>query len=300
MISKIAEEIDLRRVDSHWVITYTAMAGPCEILVRAKNESEAGKMASLAFHETRRIERKFSRYRDDNIIYDINNSKGRAIKVDPELARLLDYSDQCFKLSEGLFDITSGILRKAWVFKGDEIIPDLDLIESLLKRVGWDKVKWDGEYLRLRPDMEIDLGSIGKEYAVDIVAELLYGKAKASLMVNFGGDIRAIMSENDDIPWVVGIENPEKENTAVGQINLLNGGIATSGDLRRFCIVEGKRLGHILNPKTGWPVDNAPRSVTVLGDYCTEAGLLSTLAILRGEGAEKFLSEQNGQYHLIN
>jgi len=275
------------------------MASPCDILVRCENESDAGHLASLAFTETRRIERKFSRYRDDNIVYAINNSKGTPIEADRELARLLDYADQCYRLSDGLFDITSGVLRKAWKFDGSEFKPDEDLIESLLEIVGWNKVDWDGTYLRLMPGMEIDFGGIGKEYAVDIVADILFRDSGFPLMVNFGGDIRGVTSAEQPIPWIVGIEDPKQEKSAIGQIDLTYGGIATSGDLRRFCLVDGNRMGHILNPLTGWPVAGAPRSITVVGNFCVEAGFLATLAMLQGPRAEEFLKEQDASAHCI-
>jgi len=299
MISKVRRDCAIHWAGTHWIARYSAMAGPCEILIRCKSKSEADKLASLAFIETKRIERKFSRYRNDNIIYQINNSNGKSIKADEELARLLDYADQCYKLSNGLFDITSGILRKAWEFKGEAFNPDTELIESLLDNIGWDKVDWNGTALRLLPGMEIDLGGIGKEYAVDMVAEMLFRESGSSLMVNFGGDIRGITSESTPEPWTVGIEDPEIEGGAVGQIELINGGIATSGDLRRYCYVNNVRMGHILNPITGWPVQDAPRSVTVIGNYSVEAGILATLAMLHGSDAERFLKEQNVPGHCI-
>lgn len=292
MTSKIELEYKIRRAESHWAITYSAMASPCTILVRAKNRSEAKHLASLSFMETRRIERKFSRYRDDNIVHAINHSNGTPVQVDDELARLLDYAQQCYRLSDGLFDITSGVLRRAWTFDGSRVSPDAPLIESLRGLVGWDKVLWDGKSLHLRPGMEIDFGGIGKEYAVDRVAEMLGRASNVSLMVNFGGDIRAITSGSEQDPWVVGIEDPEANGLAVGEIKLSNGGVATSGDARRYCLVDDARMGHILNPLTGWPVAGAPRSVTVLGGYCVEAGFLASLAMLQGPDAEEFLKIQ--------
>ncbi|MFH2035956.1 MAG: FAD:protein FMN transferase [Candidatus Zixiibacteriota bacterium] len=299
MTFKTKLEYMVHRVDSHWVITYSAMAGPCEILVRCKERSEVDNLASLALSETRRIENKFSRYRDDNIVYIINNGNGAPVEVDEEMAGLLNYAGQCYQLSDGLFDITSGVLRKAWKFDGSHITPDAKLIESFRTRIGWDKVNWDGGRIRLKPGMEIDLGGIGKEYAVDKVAEMLFQHSSVSLMVNFGGDIRAITADETPIPWIIGIEDPERENGAIGQIDLANGGVATSGDVRRFCYVNDIRMGHILNPRTGWPVVGAPRSATVLGTYCMEAGLLATLAMLNGAKAEEFLKEQKVTYHCI-
>ena len=299
MISKQATRFELRKADSYWTIAYEAMASPCEILVRCNNESEAEELASLACLETERIEQKFSRYRDNNLVYAINHSNGKAIPVDEEMSQLLDYAGKCYDLSDGLFDITSGVLRKAWIFKGEEVNPDRKLISSLLKLVGWEKVKFSGEKIQLLPGMEIDFGGIGKEYAVDKVTQLLFETMHRPLMVNFGGDIRAIHAGGDDKPWEVGIEDPGSEESAVGMIQLSNGAVTTSGDSRRYCYVKGKRLGHILNPKTGWPVTDSPRSVTVIADYCMEAGLISTLGMLQGGEAETFLAAQGVTYHCI-
>ena len=299
MISDSGDTYQIVKHDSHWLITFKSMASPCEIFIRCSNKSEAEQLASLAFTETKRIEKTYSRYRDDNIIYAINNSNGASIEIDEELERLLNYAGQCYNLSDGLFDITSGVLRKAWRFDGNEFTPDKKLIESLLEIVGWDKVELNGNSFRMKPGMQIDLGGIGKEYAVDRVAEMLFERSGRPLLVNFGGDMRAITSEKEPVPWIIGIENPEKAKTAVGEIKLTNGGVATSGDLFRFCIVDGVRMGHILNPKTGWPVSRAPRNVTVLGSYCVEAGFLATLAILQGSQAEQFLKSQDAIGHCI-
>jgi len=299
MTSNSEETYRLYKDRTHWTVTFQAMASPCEIFIQCNNESEANQLASLAFGQTRRIETTYSRYRDDNIIHKINNSDGKAIEVDSELARMLDYAAQCHELSDGLFDITSGILRKAWRFDGKDYHPDKKLIKSLLDRVGWDKVEWDGKKIKMLPGMQIDLGGIGKEYAVDRVAELLFEKSGSTLMVNYGGDIRGMTKDNEPEPWIIGIEDPNKSRTAVGEIRLTNGGVATSGDLHRYCMVKGKRLGHILNPKTGWPAKDAPRSVTVMGNYCVEAGFLSTLAILQGENAKPFLDSLEIPAHCV-
>jgi thiamine biosynthesis lipoprotein len=275
------------------------MASPCEILVRIGDAGGANELASLASAETYRIEHKFSRYRDDNIIHAINNSDGVAVAVDEETARLLHYAGQCYQLSEGRFDITSGILRRAWTFDGTEVTPDPDLIASLLESVGWHQVRFDGHSVRMAPGMEIDLGGIGKEYAADRVAALVAQAAGADVLVNFGGDVRAIHRGAARRPWGVGIEAPEHSDGAVGRIEIVDGGVATSGDARRFCIVDGVRFGHILDPRTGWPVAGAPRSATVIADNCTAAGFLSTMAMLHGPDAEAFLDAQDVTHHCI-
>jgi thiamine biosynthesis lipoprotein len=148
--------------------------------------------------------------------------------------------------------------------------------------------------------MEIDFGGIGKEYAVDRAAGLIAERSETAVLVNFGGDLFASGPRRDGRPWSVGIEDAEHPEGALRvRIELERGGIATSGDARRFVRVRGRRLGHILDPRTGWPVADAPRSITVLAASCVEAGTLSTLAYLRGSDAAAFLAEQ-GVAHWID
>lgn len=284
------------RDDGIWKASFEAFASPCEVLFCCGSDSEAHQLTDLALAEALRIEKTFSRYRDDNLIYRINTAAGQPVEVDSEMTGLLDYAAQCFQLSDGRFDITSGVLRRGWKFDGQPWTPDQQKINQLLEIVGWDKVSWTAPVLTLRPGMEIDLGGLGKEYAVDRVAHLAHEASQQSLMVNFGGDIRALSTPDKARPWVIGIEDPSHRLTAVGQIELRNGGVATSGDVHRYCLVNGIRYCHILDPRTGWPVKGAPRTVTVISDHCTDAGLLATLAMLHGPEAEAFLSAQDVRF----
>jgi thiamine biosynthesis lipoprotein len=146
--------------------------------------------------------------------------------------------------------------------------------------------------------MELDFGGIGKEYAVDTAYGILAARCSAPFLVNFGGDLRT----NKPPPqgaWQVGIERPDADRAAAMVLELERGALATSGDSRRFLLKDGVRYGHVLNPRTGWPVPEAPRSVTVAASSCTEAGLLSTLALLHGARAQAFLEEQGARYWLL-
>jgi thiamine biosynthesis lipoprotein len=147
------------------------------------------------------------------------------------------------------------------------------------------------------PGMEIDLGGIGKEFAVDRAASLLRDKTNASCLVDFGGDLVATKKPACREAWKVGIESvTETDSTADAILNLQVGGLATSGDARRFLLKDGVRYSHILDPKTGWPIPDAARSITVAADTCTQAGMLSTLAMLKGAQAEVFLDAQEQRY----
>ncbi len=287
----------LFRTGTHWVASFRAMASPCEVLIACEKATDAEKLALLAYVETTRIERKFSRYRDDSVVAQINRGNGQPVAIDDETFQLLTYAGECHALTDGLFDITSGILRRAWTFDGREVKPNQELIDRLLELVGWEKVELTTSAITLLPGMQIDLGGVGKEYAVDRVASLLYTVLPVPLLVNFGGDLRAICPPMINHRWDIGVEATDQPNRPVGLIDLSHGGVATSGVSYRYCFVKGKRLGHILNPLTGWPVENAPKSVTVLADTCTEAGLLTTTAMLHGEGAEEFLKAQGVAFH---
>jgi len=118
--------------------------------------------------------------------------------------------------------------------------------------------------------------------------------------VNFGGDLYVSGVRSRARMWAVGIDDPARTGTgALYKLEVPFGGVATSGDARRFVLYRGKRLGHILNPQTGWPVENAPQSVTVVGRTCVEAGTLSTLAYLKGSGARAFLEEAGVQFWIV-
>lgn len=272
------------------------MGSPCEVLTRAHDESLARELIDIAASEAWRIEDKFSRYLPDSVTARINKSNGESIEVDDETAGLLEFAESLFQMSDGRFDITSGVLREAWVFDGGDKVPDDKLVQSILINVGWKKVSWDRPDLTLPSGMQIDFGGIGKEYAVDRAAALVIEKGATPTLLNFGGDVIATGSAAGSEGWKVGIEATETSDGNAGHvIRLSQGALATSGDARRFILNSGIRYGHILDPKTGWPTRNAPRSVTVAAGTCTEAGMLATLAMLNGANAENFLLTQNVQ-----
>lgn len=289
----------LRQADGYFIGSFEAMGGPCEILVDTDDGELAGALLKTAAWEAWRIEQKFSRYRKDNIVRQINAGSGKTVKVDEETARLLDFAGECHELSGGMFDVTSGVLRRAWKFDGSNRLPEPEVVQSLLPLVGWHKVVWEKPLITLPTGMEIDLGGIGKEYAVDRTLLLARGENDSAILINFGGDIYTGGVRENGLPWSVGVEGLSGENGTGRLLKISKGGLATSGDSRRFLLKDGKRYSHVLNPKSGWPVEDAPRSVTVTDDTCTKAGILATLALLHGPEAEEFLEEQSVRYWCV-
>ncbi len=271
---------------------FHAMATPCEVRL----ETADGKLAERVFEavetETRRIEQKFSRYRAASVVGRINAAAGSAVEVDTETAMLLDFADQCHALSEGLFDITSGVLRRIWRFDGSDRIPDKAQIAAILPLIGWGKVTWQPPFVTLGDGMEIDFGGLAKEYAVDRAVALAGQITGLPTLVNFGGDLRVSGPRGDGSRWKVAIESVDRSGAMEGMLELSHGALATSGDARRYLLKNGIRYGHILNPKSGRPVERAPRSVTVAAATCIEAGMTATMAILQGRHAERFLKRE--------
>lgn len=272
-------------------VTFNAMASSCEVIFDGIEPTKIKHLADIISQEVWRIEDKYSRYNPNSACSKINNSKGITTVIDEETFALLTFADQCYQLSDGLFDITSGVLRKVWHFNGSDHVPSKKAVKSILPLVGWQRVKFSADSITLAKGMEIDLGGIGKEYAVDKVGTLISANTNCPALINFGGDLLATKTRTDGQPWRVGIEHPAFANQATTVISFFKGGIATSGDAKRFLIKDGKRYGHILNVKNGWPIEQAPRSVTVASENCLNAGIIATLAMLQGKDAESFLTD---------
>ena len=271
------------------------MGSPCELVCETPRRADAVELADLVARESWRVDDKFSRYRADNIVHAINTAGGRPVDVDDETVGLLNFAATLYQLSNRRFDITSGVLRRAWVFDGSDQLPEQSQLSALLGRIGWQRVTWHPPTLTVPDGMEIDLGGIGKEYAVDCCIARLREASSVPCLINFGGDLATTGPARQRRRWKVGIEG-DSFDSPDRFIDLKEGALATSGDARRFILKDGIRYGHILDPLTGWPVRDAPHSVTVAAATCTEAGMTSTLAMLRGPDAEAFLDAQDALY----
>ena len=280
------------------------MASPCEIHLAGVSQADAERLSGELIAEIRRIESKYSRYRSDSLLSQINHAAGRAnaaVEVDDETAHLLNFAASLFELSGGLFDVTSGVLRRAWDFKSTRL-PTQQQLDDLLPLIGWQHVAWDGKRVALtRAGMELDFGGFGKEYAVDRAATLLAASGVKHGLVNLGGDVRAIGPQKNGAAWQIGIRDPRaprsEPQACFASLPLTQGAIATSGDYERFVEFDGKRYCHILNPKTGWPVSYW-RSVSVLGTASVLCGALATIAMLKGAAAVDFLDTEGVSYLL--
>jgi FAD:protein FMN transferase len=279
---------------------FAAMASPCSIRIETRDERAATKAAKAAIAEVQRIEAKYSRYRSDSMVSKINQAAGgTAVPVDDETASLLHFATQLWRMSDGLFDATSGVLRQAWDFKKAQL-PAPEQLQQSLHSIGWNEVQLSGKTCHLpRAGMELDFGGFGKEYAVDRAAGILQQQGVQHALVNLGGDIFALgchgLPDKAGQAWKVEVQHPRKANASLAGIDVFGGGMATSGDYERFFELDGKRYCHVLDPRTGWPVTHW-QSITVLAPNTTMAGALTTVAMLKGAQGLPWLQSQNVKY----
>lgn len=278
---------------------FAAMASPCELWCEAEDWPTVQAAFSWAHAEVQRIERKFSRFNPQSELSQINAQAGRDQILDAETSALIELAHQAWLLSQGDFDVTVLPLMRLWKFDTQSPPPSARQIKQALALCGWHRVEWRAPNLRLPPGFCLDLGGLVKEYAVDKIALGLKQRLPGrGLLVNFGGDLHAPTAPQR--PWQVAIEAVKPDQT-MSLLSLTQGAMTTSGNSKRFILnSKGERLGHIIHPKTGKPVKNGPASVTVIAQTATQAGLLSTLAMLLPKQHSKILLDAQGVQSFLN
>lgn len=283
---------------------FSVMGCPCEIQLYCDNNRHFYKTKNAVVKELKRLDFYYTNYSQTSFTAKMNQSAGSAngINVDQETAALLDYAEECYKQSDGLFDITAGALRPVWNYHiRPHKLPTPEALEPLMKAVGWEKVEWKKPHLKLPiPGMALDFGGVVKEYAADVAAGICYQHDVHQGFIDMSGDIRIVGPQPDGSPWAIGIKNPKKPSEDLIVVCLSSGSLVTSGNYERCLIVEGKKYSHILNPKTGWPVESFA-SVTIMGDHCLVAGSAATIAsLLPPQEALSWLNELGLPYICVD
>jgi thiamine biosynthesis lipoprotein len=284
---------------THSVI-FKAMGSRCEIRFATVDQAQAHVHAQIAIAEVHRIEAKYSRYRPDSVVSKISAQAGLEwSECDDETKSLLDFSNALFEKSDGLFDATSGVLRRAWDFRESKL-PKAKHLKELLRLVNWRSVQRDGSRIRLpSAGMELDFGGFGKEYAADRAANALMESGVQCGYINLAGDIRVLGPQPDGRPWLMGIQDPRCAERMVASIPMEGGALATSGDYERFFELGSRRYSHILHPHSGFPVD-CWRSISVLAPSALISGAFATIAVLKQAQALPFLEEAGLRYFAVD
>lgn len=282
-------------------ISFKAMGSRCELKLYLPKE-KASDIGQQVISLVKQLEAKYSRYQPTSITSKINAAAGKSepVKLDEETARLIDYAAVLHQQSDGLFDITSGILRKAWNFKSNKI-PTEDQLAQLLPLIGWHLVEWQTPYIRLpKALMEIDFGGYVKEYIADAAANFCIENGIEHGLINLGGDIHVIGPHLDGSPWQVGIQHPRIPESAIATVAITQGAITTSGDYERFMMIDGIRYSHLLNPFSGQSIQPTYASASVIAPQCIVAGSFSTIALLKSNQEPEWLQEVGLPYLTVD
>lgn len=238
------------------------------------------------------INRSMSNYMKESEISRFNDFRNLNEKffISDDFYQVMKVADRVYRLSQGAWDGTVKPLVDLWGFgsaEGEKRIPTEDEIDNRLLDVGFDKIEIsDNKYLvKKKRFISLDLSSIAKGYAVDAIAGLIQKKGIKDFLVEIGGEVYASGKKMDGSEWRIGINNPRKDaslDQVYKIVKLSDRAMATSGDYRNFFEIAGRRYAHVLNPKSGYPVENGVASVSILAPTCTFADGLATAVMVLG------------------
>jgi thiamine biosynthesis lipoprotein len=265
--------------------TRPAMGTFVEITARGEDEKKTTELIDKAYSRIKEVDEKMSVYKEGSLLKGANNPGVSKLDLDPSTMEVLTEAQQVAELTDGGFDATAGPLLKLWGFYEEELtVPSKEQLEETLKLVdyrGLDLNPSTGTATLPDPDSRLDLGGIAKGYGVDEAVEVLKeGNLEAGL-VNAGGDIRGFGGPEGEDSWTVGLQNPLKEKDLLAGMDLLLPAVTTSGNYESFFTYDGSKLAHIIDPKTGRPVEDV-LSVSVMTDTAVRADGLSTAAFSQG------------------
>ena len=279
------EDAPLRGIGEYYSVSFRAMGTSCEMLFSARSRAAANEFKQAAFRWLAEFEAKYSRFIDSSLISEINRSAGgRWVEIDGPTDELLSLCDWYHWMTGGVFDPTSLPLLLLWDYhKSPAVLPTDAEIQKARALVGWGKVQRAGGKVFLpEPGMKLDIGGIGKEYAVDQVVNMALASGIENILVDFGRDLRVHGQPPEKGAWRIGLEHPDVPGQCWCGVAQDRGAVCTSGDYARFIEVDGKRYGHIIDPRSGYPVHNGCKAATVLAPTCTEAGMLATTSFILG------------------
>lgn len=260
----------------------------CEITLSGETQELRDKAFSDAFEVIKMIEEQLSVFSPTSELSEVNAyAYVSDVMISPELYEVVKKSIEISDLTHGAFDITTYPLCKLWKSRLEtENVPSLKEIEEIKKNIGYDKIQLVGETCDgtvctsskiqyLQEGLLMDLGGIAKGYACDKVVESLKANSITKGLVNVGGTLYAFGKSPHNKPWVIGIRNPREKEKNVLSVTLDDRAVATSGNYEQFMTVNGKHYTHIIDPRSGYPVEDVV-SVTVIAATAMEADGLST------------------------
>lgn len=277
---------------SEYQQSFFAMDTYMTLTVYGDNAEQAVELARESIYE---FEKMLSVTDEESEIYKINNSNGEAVVVSDETAEIIEYSLKISSETDGAFDLTIYPVLSLWGFtKNENNVPDKKEIDALLESIDYNQVELDGNSVTVPEKVMIDLGAIGKGFVGDKTAEQLKAQGVKSALLDIGGNIQAVGSKPDGADWKIGLRSPIDDGV-LGVLSISDLAVVTSGNYERYFIDDnGIKYGHIINPDTGYPVENDLLSVTIIGKEGKRCDALSTALFVMGyEKAVEFWKENN-------
>lgn len=296
-----SRDLPLREFGSgYYTFSFAAMGTGCQVDFSAGRRSLATEFCDEVIRWVTGFEQQFSRFIPGSLVSRINAAAGRDwVEADAEAESLFALCDWFHWATRGIFDPSMLPLIRLWDYHRPHPEPPSEsAIRAARELVGWTRVqRRPGAIFLPSEAMSIDLGGIGKEYAVDRVVEMAVDRGLATVHVNFGHDLRVRGEPPQKGAWRIGLEDPNDPRRCWTGLAVQEGAVTTSGDYMRFFTAQGRHYGHILDPRSGCPVTNGCRAATVVAPTCTQAGILSTTAFILGpeEGLKLIASQPQAE-----
>ena len=266
---------------------------------RVKTRCPTAIHPSTIEEELRRINSLFSNYDPESSISRFNQmAYGDWVEMDSEVVELVEIAERISKMSSGAFDITIAPLVDLWGFgpQGFDSLPDSTAVESARALVGYQRLEYSTEppALRKAKPLKVDLSAIAKGYGVDLLLKHLVQLECANILVDIGGEVAVKGAAPLGRSWQIGIETPDASGEVSLTVSLTGiGALATSGNYRNYMEVNGQRLGHTIDPRTGFPVQHDLASVTVIHRFAAQADALATALLVLGTDDGLQLAEEH-------
>jgi len=285
VVARVAQSARSSVEGSLYKLQFRAMSTHCQVNCHGVPAEIAQAFQRDVVAWVAQFEARYSRFIPDSLVGRINAAAGEHwVETDPETDRLFNLCQELFFFTRGSFDPTALPLIKLWNWKQQPpVIPDDQAVQAARALVGWNKIqRRAGGIFLPQHGMAIDLGGIGKEYAVDCVMNMAVERGIPNVLVDFGQDVRVRGHAPGKKFWWIGLDDAMNPGQCWAGVAVTDHGVATSGDYLRNFTVNGRRYGHILDPRTGYPALNDCRAVSVIAPSCTIAGLLSTSVCILG------------------
>lgn len=262
------------------------MGSRFELVAVHENEEIRSEAINNAIMEIKRIESLISSWNPDSETSDINRNAGiKPVKISLELFNLIERANKVSKLTDGAFDITFSSMDSIWFFNGKPMDPlDSSVVAAAMQKINYKNILMNREaqtVMLKNHGMKIGFGAIGKGYAANCAKKTMVEKGISKGMINAGGDLIAWGNQEDGTPWKVGIADPSKKKDYIAWLTARDQSVVTSGNYEKYVIIHGKKYGHIINPKTGYPVVGI-QSVTVISPDAELSDALATSVFVLG------------------